>query len=125
MEREQIIKALECHISGKLANCEHCPFDKAHLFNSTCVQAMCENALALIKELTEENEFHRKTISKNAQMALNVTVDEIEKTKTDTVQKMQERLKYSLCCIPQCHFTYAEVQFHIDRITKEMLEENK
>lgn len=43
----------------------------------------------------------------------------------DAVCRMQERLKYSLCCVPQCHFTYAEVEFHIDRIAKEVLEENK
>lgn len=57
--REEIIKALECHASGKLVECERCPLDKAHLFNATCVQVMCENALALIKELTEDNEKFR------------------------------------------------------------------
>ena len=55
-KREEIIKALECHKSGKLVECEQCPLDKAHLFNATCVQAMCDNALVLIKELIADVE---------------------------------------------------------------------
>ena len=46
----------------------------------------------------------------------------LAEAKADTVQKMQERLKHRLCCIAQFHFNYAEVEFHIDQIAKEMIE---
>lgn len=91
-----------------------------------------------IKKLTEENESLRAENAKyeaenNAQFDKWLKLEEATKrhhselfeeakvaVKEETVHKMQERLKYSLCCIPQCHFTYAEVEFHIDRIAKEM-----
>jgi hypothetical protein len=91
MEREQITKALECHISGKLTNCEHCPFDKTHLFNSTCVQAMCENALSLIKELTEENERLRTEVNKLDALSDEMGVDIDVKLKT--IFELEDKLK--------------------------------
>jgi predicted nuclease with TOPRIM domain len=89
------------------------------------------NALAIIKELTEENEKLNERLDREARCQYDLCgqivnlCDDVKYIKEETVHKMQERLKYSLCCIPQCHFTYAEVQFHIDRIAKEMLEGNK
>lgn len=97
---------------------------------------MREKTLEIIEELTAENEeledkvrIQHKIINERAEDIIrhdNFIRDlhkQLESCKADTVHKMQERLKYSLCCIPQCHFTYAEVEFHIDRIAKEMLED--
>ena len=103
-KREEIIKALECHKSGKLVECEQCPLDKAHLFNATCVQTMCENALALIKELTEEikdleADYDRVYEQAEADIRGNMADGGaschwcIAGHKRDTIQKMQTMIK--------------------------------
>lgn len=54
LNSEQIIKALEC-CDGTLAGCEECPYyDKRY----RC--PLKQNALSLIKQLTEENEKLKK-----------------------------------------------------------------
>ena len=50
LNREQIIKALKCCSIGI---CGSCPYDK---WEAGCRDEMCGDAIALIKELTEENE---------------------------------------------------------------------
>jgi hypothetical protein len=52
MEKEQIIKALEC-CAKERADCNECPLDGV---TSCFSRVILENALSLIKELTEENE---------------------------------------------------------------------
>lgn len=118
LNREQIIKALECCSKTNCKECPYTPSGKVDIFDITCGINMARDTLALIKKLTEENEFHRKTISKNAQIALNVTVDEIEKTKADTVRKMQEKLR--------AKSEYGTINislWQLDQIAKEMLED--
>ena len=57
LNREQIIKALECcHTQGK--DCLSCPYENDH---SNCVY-LEKNALFLIKELTEDIEWSTKRI---------------------------------------------------------------
>ena len=53
MEHNEIIKALECCKVGD--DCWACPYDNVGVY-SQCVPKLLEDALALIKELTEENE---------------------------------------------------------------------
>ena len=48
---------------------------------------------AEIERLQKENEFHRKTITENAQRALEVLVDEIDKAKSEAYREFAERLK--------------------------------
>ena len=55
MEREQIVKALECCIN---CDCRNCPSNQPE---AICVSKLMKNALALIKELTEENEKIRES----------------------------------------------------------------
>ena len=50
LNRDQIIKALECCASRCITDCRYCPY--AH--ESECHRLVLTNALALIKELTEE-----------------------------------------------------------------------
>ena len=135
-KREEIIKALECHASGKLVECEQCPLDKAHLFNATCVQTMCENALFLIKELTEEikdleADYDRVYEQAEADIRGNMADSGtschwcMDKTKADTVKRMQEQLNAEVIKrygkLPG-YIYYIDV---IDMVAKELLEENK
>lgn len=117
--REEIIKALECCSDCDCYNAkmqEDCPLINVPF----CKNYLRKQSLVLIKELTEENEFHRKTISENAQMALEVTIDEIEKAKSDTVRKMQEKLKDKLY---SQGLGTGEISYAIDHVAKEILEE--
>ena len=109
INREQVIKALECCIEG--IDCTLCPyFDK-----DSCPQILNENALALIKELTEENE--RLTES-----ALKIA----EQHQAYIIRKMQKRIKsvsyQSKDWSHGEHPMVVEVD-DIDQIVKEMLEE--
>ncbi len=54
MEREQIIKALECCITPRDCDCDDCPLDKYGSLN--CKWLLMSHSLALIKELTEERD---------------------------------------------------------------------
>lgn len=146
LNREQIIKALECCTNigkGDLVECvcEECPY---------CIgKDDCRNldsyALALIKELTEENErwraeketleiynkyykyknkeltaFNRRWAKECAELQ-----DECEYIKADTVRKMQEKLKYTLCINNEENyefFDYAYTLETIDQVAKEMLD---
>ena len=47
---------------------------------------------AEIERLKEENKFHRKTITENAQRALEVTIEEIEKAKSEAIKEFEERV---------------------------------
>ena len=130
LNREEIIKALECCHNNSEMDCRDCPYwNKVIDLYYGCVNTLVKDAIALIKELTEENERLNERLGREARCQYDLCGqivnlrDDVKYIKADTVQKMQERLKYSLCCVPQCHFNYAEVEFHIDRIAKEMLEE--
>lgn len=96
MEREQIVKALECCTDD---NCRNCPIKQP---NATCVGKLMKNSIALIKELADEN----------------------ERVRAATVRKMQERLK-SLLVVDLMAITKEQAIFCIDRIAKEMLEGEK
>ena len=52
LNREQIIKALECCSSPSIRDCQECPYNKIN----DCFRLVYKNSLSLIKELTEENE---------------------------------------------------------------------
>lgn len=120
-DREQIVKTLECHASGKLVECERCPLDKAHLFNATCVQAMCENALALIKELTEENEKLNERLDREARCQCDLCGqivnlrDDVKYIKADTVRKFLDKFKD----------WPSDDQEYIERYAKEVLEDSR
>ena len=57
LNREQIIKALECCGTGTSDDCRECPFfNDENISTEDCMERLIRYALALIKELTEENE---------------------------------------------------------------------
>lgn len=62
LNREQIIKALECCGTND-KSCSSCPLAKDY---SPCSKTMADNALSLIKELTEENQRLRSELEERA-----------------------------------------------------------
>lgn len=120
LNAEQIMKGLECCASyDRDASCGECPYMYAELAdNEICSNRMAEDALSLIKELTEENERLVKaldTMSADHNRAISLT-------ETYTVRKMQKRLlgKFNICDKAM----YSQVTVHdvINQIAKEMLE---
>ena len=89
MEREKIIKALECCKTVDELDCKSCGYkgkigdDGAYI---GCVNCLIADALSLINELTEENERLRED---NHILATEFK----DKIISDTVRKMQERLE--------------------------------
>ena len=138
MIREQIIKALECCTRTRKSfddiPCRDCPHNECNLVGGTserqttgtCQWWLRKDALALIKELTEENE-RLEHICNSYALQYGTAADKevfLKAERADTVRKMQERLK--------AHFdTYTDedeetalyMRNLIDQIAKEMLED--
>lgn len=47
-------------------------------------------------------------------------VERVKTTKAEAIKEFAELLKNKALCIPQCHFTYADVEFVIDKLVKEI-----
>ena len=120
LNRDNVLKALECCKWDDVSLCKQCPYYKPS--ESNCISNMSIDALSLIKELTEENTFLHKTITENAQLALEVTLEEIEKAKADTVNKMYSMIKER--CIKGGIYPIF-VARTITLVAKEILEETK
>ena len=85
LNREQIIKALECCLLSnehQEEECNECPFDECP--TTICQNLLAYHALALIKKLAEEN---KEIGIKNFDL-----ICELSRIEADTVRKMQERL---------------------------------
>lgn len=87
MEREQIKKALECCTSEK--GCTGCPRFPSLM---GCSRQNMIDALALIKELTEENERLRSIPEQLHKEMSERMAEEVKIERKLTVRKMQERL---------------------------------
>lgn len=154
MEKEQIIKALEC---CKNRGCqEGCP----RLCNKIPMEDDCrldlmKDALALIKELTEKVEAYRQELGK-VRVALNnanadnkrlteecerlkqlnesyaeleqgYIVTGVKKVQADTVWEFAERLEYTLCINNEENtefFDYSYTLETIDEVANEILNKN-
>ena len=101
MTDNEIIKYMQCVI-GNEVNCSECAYQKVLPFPS-CRMMCAKNALDLInrqkaenEKLKQENEFFRKTITENAQRALEVAVEEIETAKSEAIKEFCEKrgIKY-------------------------------
>jgi hypothetical protein len=132
MEREQIIKALECCVKFE---CNKCPLTDGRCANGE----MGRLSLSIIKELTEENERLSgavKQYEEERKYHFEMSRTRIAEAKADTVRKMQERLKEAPIKVGLPLFglqTKDEVEDYanglilqmrdaIDQIAKEMLE---
>ena len=101
MTDNEIIKAMQCVI-GNDVKCSECTYQKVLPFPS-CRRMCAKNALDLInrqkeeiERLKQENEFCHKTITENAQRALEVTVEAIETAKSEVIKEFCEKrgIKY-------------------------------
>lgn len=115
MEKEQIIKALECCTKG---DCDNCPNDFGN-----CYSNLARDALALIKELTEDNERLNGHLNQ-LKHRYDICKQNAKTEKIDTVRKMQDRLKEYLDDFYNSgEDALLDVPDSIDQIAKEMLED--
>ena len=124
LNREQIVKALECcgRIGEHPHNCGGCPLREALDYKKRvyCRAFLAQYAISLIRGLTEEN---ARLISDGFE-TVDYAIDKIRKAKADTVRKMQERLNEH---VEKIGFPYDDVVVParwIYQIAKEMLEDN-
>ena len=125
MEREQIIKALECLNDKHDRICDECPVYKlTDRGYRSCRHVILEEAVALIKELTEENERLRGFNSAKCEDCAGCTSWKCDcaNIEADTVRKMHSEIKER--CIKGGIYP-AFVASTIDQIAKEMLEGTK
>lgn len=130
LNRDRIIKALEW--CSELRLCVDCPMRAEGYFShsgNACRKALMENALALIKELAEENERLRaEVVAKEAEYddmlhQRNSVEKALETAEVNTVRNMQERLKKRcptnlMWLGGKDNLTFDE---YVDRTAKEML----
>ena len=109
LNRENIIKALECCNDENLPQCAKCPY----LDNKVDCFGLGNEALALIKELIEENE--------RLSLDLLATTKTAESIKADTIREMRELLHARKVSYGNIAFRVVPLD-DIDQITKELLE---
>ena len=121
LNREQIIKALECCYMQELEHNENCPECHYTDLYPNCAEYLGKHAFALIKELTEENERLREKADRNLEN-LKAVLEEISENTivADTVRKMQERLKEQISDMRGYIGNYFRNK--IDQISEELLE---
>lgn len=127
LNRNQIIKALECCKSPLTSDCATCAYKGKSIKNGIyvgCVNTLIADALALIKELTEENGRLSGKVAEyeeERKYHFEMSRKRISETKADTVRKMQERItKHATNGYPR------KVRLDvIDQIAKEMVEGDK
>jgi hypothetical protein len=118
-EREEIIKALEC--CSVWENCDGCTYRNSVALG--CTSKMMRAALALIKELTEENEQWRNDWERNQSQR----EEAYEKLESDTMRKFADYLeKQSFTCDPDNGFSFDAIDVdELDDYVKEFLEEGE
>lgn len=101
MTDNDIIEAYKNCQTKSGSGCHNCPFDKGE--DCSCLDDLREATFNLIyrqkaeiERLKQENEFCHKTITENAQRALEVTVEEIETAKSEAIKEFCEKrgIKY-------------------------------
>ena len=127
MTDEEIIKALECCADEDMG-CEVCPYWAKGCTVEKDTIDLINRQQAEIERLKEENKFHRKTITENAQRALEVTIEEIEKAKSEAIKEFAERLKTIFnfgVRVYEGKCTVDGVVHNIDNLVKEMVGDEK
>lgn len=111
MTDSETIKALEC---CKNKRCVNCPYDDVADKFAECSAKLVNDALDLInRQKAEIDEFNNSPILTKLCLMW----------KAEAIKEFAEKLKDRVSCIPQHHFTLAEVQYYIDNLAKEMTEE--
>lgn len=115
LNREQIIKALELHSQAEMPCLRVCPYGNLHY----CGAEMAKDALALIKQLTEENErLSGKVAMYGEERKYHFEMS--RKCIADTVREFAERVKDLIH--PDADHSGYEIRGLIDQIAKEMTE---
>lgn len=120
LNREQIVKVLEC------CSKEHCGEWCAFYDETPCEAVLAQYALALIKELTEENERLHTSCTELTQCCTKletlykIKCKQLEVAEAKTVRKMHTEIKER--CIKGGIYP-AFVARTIENVAKEMLEE--
>jgi hypothetical protein len=127
LNREQIIKAMECCRTNSEMDCIDCPYrNKGNDLYAGCVNTLLVDALSLIKELTEENERLR---AENDDLCDNIACLEFDNENAErrTVRKMQEQLKMEIDGFGRKDgfVTKETVCWFIDQIAEEVIGEVK
>lgn len=117
MERDQIIKALECCTKGGC--CDACQYD---VCASRCVQNLLLAALALIRELTEENDLLKEQNAYFVKEAVFSPMERANNTiavKAEIVREMQNMLKERAYTNNYCQGIVLKED--IDKVAEELL----
>ena len=120
MDGNRIKKALLC-CSDQMYSCsdKQC---KAKTLGDAIVYMDIQKAE--IEKLKEQNEFHRETIRQNAQRALEVTMEDSERARSEAIREFAERLKQKAYPFPcAIGVEYAVTIRAINDLVKEMTEE--
>lgn len=149
LNREQIIMALECCTRGRKSKddrpCLECPYNECNLVGGTgerqttgtCQGWLMKDALALIKELTEENEKLRTIIAKANENTteyvkmLKEIKFAVEKFKNNILLTLHSELNAELLKVARCqkadepNMRSQEVFDILDRKIKEMMEDQE
>ena len=124
LNREQIIKGLEC-LSGVFVKCKECAYFAEHRLFPECRECASKDALALIQNLTEENE---RLKAENAHLIKEAVFSPMERAhntlavRADTVRKMQSEIEAR--CIKGGIYP-AFVKRTISQIAEEIIGETK
>ena len=129
LNRDKIIKALECciHSDSEENYCINCPY----YAEKYCAAKISTDALALIKELTEEKydiECSYNALRRDNER-LHATCTELERNlhtvQADTVKRMQEWLKFKFgTYVLGYKIPLAEALEFVNQIAKAMLKED-
>lgn len=129
LNREQIIKALECCSSREEDTCDYCPLTEISI---DCGRILHSISLSLIEELTEENERLRGCVMSEEEVmdiANEATKQCTLIIKADTVREMKERIIENACSINMVNSEgqviktdYQISADRLDQIAKEMIE---
>ena len=125
LNREQIMKAMECCYNNNLS-CLDCPFQETDKYIEC--SSLTISALALIKELTEENE-RLKSVEftcgfvKPHKVLECPIFDEIANAKANTLREVQEKFALRYGTYTDKDFTkIVDVFMLLEQIEKEMME---
>ena len=127
LDREEIIKALECHANG--CKCGKCPMSKRTKEHHSCWTELSQGALALIKELKAEllRIVEEDIPERCTKEILNINSAAIMKQAYDiAVRKFARYLKeHSFMCDPGNGYSFDAIDVEeLDDYVQEFLEEN-
>ena len=127
MTDNEIIKALEHCSSG--GYCKDCPAPPKKTNHESCWDALMKKSVEIINRQKAEIDrlnHVRAELSKGIDIWIDIAKREtgyVELARAEAIKEFAEKLKDRVSCIPQHHFTLAEVQYYIDNLAKEMTEE--